>query len=375
MAKIRLGMFGGASGTPFAEAHRRASRICNKYDLLGGVFSSDFENGKIFADKEGLDISRCYPKVDDFIKGELKLAEDKRIEAVSIVTPNCFHYEMAKKALQNGFHVICEKPMTMTIEEAQELKEIVDSTGLTFALMHTYTGYPMVRQMRQMIRNGEIGEIQRIDAQYYQGWMNPIVHGGNIDEVWRLNPEVSGVSSCMGDIGVHAFNLIEYTTGLEIREVLADLNKVVDNVDLDLDGTVLLRFNAKTKGVIRSSQVATGEENNLSLAVYGSKFGLRWGQENPNQLFLLSDDQPARKFKPGNPYINKYAAKGHNLPHGHPEGFYEAIANIYDGVAKSIKGEKGVPGDYPTVLEGVRGMKFIHRVVGSNDKGNIWVSL
>lgn len=375
MKKIKLGMMGGGIGAFIGDAHRRGSRICNKYELIGGVFDVDFDKGKEFAKSEGLDLNRCYPNIDKFIEGELALPGNERIEAVSIVTPNFLHFEMAKKSLENGFHVICEKPMTMTIEESEELQEIVEKSGLTFALLHTYTGYPMVRHMREMIRNGEIGDIQRIDAQYYQGWINPIVHGGNIENVWRLNPDVTGVSSCMGDIGVHAFNLIEYTTGLEVTKVLSDLNKIVDTVKIDLDGTVLLRFNANTKGVIRSSQVAIGEENNLSISVYGSKLGVKWNQEDPNYLYILSDKEPVKRLKPGNPYIKDFAAIGHTMPPGHPEGIYEAIANIYDGAAKSIKGQNVIEGEYPTVIDGVRGMKFIHKVVESNKNGNVWISL
>jgi len=282
---------------------------------------------------------------------------------------------MAKTSLENGFHVICEKPMTMTIEESISLEQIVEETGLTFALLHTYTGYPMVRHMREMIRSGEIGEIQRIDAQYYQGWINPIIHSGNIENTWRLNPKVSGVSSCMGDIGVHAFNLIEYATGLKVEKVLSDLNKITDKVQIDLDGTVLLRLNSNAKGVIRSSQVATGEENNLKIAVYGSKHGVKWSQENPNYLEILSDSEPVKTLKPGHPYVKNLGSISHTMPPGHPEGIYEAIGNIYEGAAKSILGNDVLPGEYPTVNDGVRGMKFIHKVVESNENGNTWASI
>jgi predicted dehydrogenase len=373
MKKIKLGMFGGGIGAFIGDAHRRGSRICNKYELIGGVFDVDYEKGKTFATQEGIDLGRCYATIDDFITGELSLPEDQRIEAVAIVTPNFLHFSMAKTALENGFHVICEKPMTMTVEESEILQNIVEESGLTFALLHTYTGYPLVRHMREMVKNGELGEIQRIDAQYYQGWINPIIHKGNIEAIWRLNPEISGVSSCMGDIGVHAFNLIEYVTGLKVKKVLSDLNKIVPIMNIDLDGTVLLRFNANAKGVIRSSQVATGEENNLSIAIYGSKLGIKWSQEDPNYLYVLSDDEPVKRLKPGNSYISEFAAMGHKMPPGHPEGIYEAIANIYDGAAKSIRGTNVLPGEYPTVIDGVRGMKFIHKVVESNSNGNIWI--
>lgn len=231
--------------------------------------------------------------------------------------------------------------------------------------------------MRDIVSSGVLGTIQRIDAQYYQGWINSIIHGtdSRITGVWRLDPRHAGVSSCMGDIGVHAFNLIEYTTGLEIKEILADLSSVKDDVSLDLDGTVLLRFGKKLKGVIRASQVCGGEENGLTLAIYGSKASLKWGQENPNYLYMLSDSEPTRIYKPAHGYNEKLAEASHTMPSGHPEGIYEALANIYKGTARSIRGQKFNPGEFPTVHDGVRGMKFIHSVVESNKKGNVWISL
>jgi len=267
--------------------------------------------------------------------------------------------------------------MTMTVEEALELEKIVKKTKLTFALTHTYTGYPMVRQMRDLISRGVLGTIQRIDAQYYQGWINSIIHGteSRITGVWRLDPKHAGVSSCMGDIGVHAFNLIEYTTGLEIKEILSDLSRVKDDVKLDLDGTVLLRFGKNLKGVIRASQVCGGEENAITIAVYGSKASLKWAQENPNYLYMLSDTEPTRIFKPAHGYNEKLAESSHTMPSGHPEGIYEALANIYRGTAKSIRGEEFNSGEFPTVHDGVRGMKFIHSVVESNKKGNVWIKV
>jgi predicted dehydrogenase len=377
MKKIKMGMIGGGIGAFIGDAHRRASRICNDYELVGGVFDVNYAKSKEFAVKEGLNLNRVYNSVDALIKGELAISEKERMEVIAIVTPNALHYPFAKKLLNNGFHLVCEKPMTLSVKEALDLEKMVVKSKLTFALTHTYTGYPMVRQMRDMIAKGIPGTIQRIDAQYYQGWINAIIHGtgSRITGVWRLDPKFAGVSSCMGDIGVHAFNLIEYTTGLEIREVLSDLNPVKDDVKLDLDGTVLLRFSKKLKGVIRSSQVCAGEENNLSIAVYGSKGSLKWSQENPNYLYLLSDSEPTKVFKPAHGYNDKMAEEGHTMPAGHPEGIYEALANIYKGAAKSIRKEKFKPGEFPTVHDGVRGMKFIHAVVNSNSKGNIWVKV
>jgi predicted dehydrogenase len=377
MKKLRLGMIGGGIGAFIGDAHRRASRICNDYELVGGVFDVDYERSMEFAKKEGIDTDRCYKTVEALIKAETKMSADKRIEVIAIVTPNALHYPFAKSLLSNGFHLVCEKPMTMNVEEAIELEKLVAKTKLTFALTHTYTGYPMVRQMRDIIASGALGTIQRIDAQYYQGWINSIIHGtdSRITGVWRLDPKHAGVSSCMGDIGVHAFNLIEYTTGLEIKEVLSDLNQVKEGVKLDLDGTVLLRFSKKLKGVIRASQVCGGEENSLTIAVYGSKASLKWCQENPNYLIMLSDAEPTKIFKPAHGYNGLNAETAHTMPAGHPEGIYEALANIYKGTAKSIRGEKFDPCEFPTVHDGVRGMKFIHAAVGSNKAGNVWMKV
>ncbi len=377
MEKIKLGMIGGGIGAFIGDAHRRASRICNSYELIGGVFDIDFEKSKEFAVKEGIDLKRVYRSVDALIKAEMALPANERMEAVSIVTPNALHYPFAKKLLTNGFHLICEKPMTLTVKEALDLEKLVAKNKLTFALTHTYTGYPMVRQMRDLIAKGVLGTIQRIDAQYYQGWINSIIYGtgSRITGVWRLDPKHAGVSSCMGDIGVHAFNLIEYTTGLEVKEVLSDLNNVKDDVKLDLDGTVLLRFSKKLKGVIRSSQVCGGLENDIIIGVYGSKGSLRWHQENPNYLYFYSDSEPTRIYKPAHGYNEKLAEEGHTMPSGHPEGIYEALANIYKGAAKSIRKEKFKPGEFPTVHDGVRGMKFIHAAVNSNAKGNTWIKV
>jgi len=377
MKKIKLGMIGGGPGAFIGDAHRRASRISNSYQLIGGAFSSDYEKSKQFAAEENLDINRVYTSVDAFIAGELAQNKEDRIQAVAIVTPNALHFEAAKKLLENGFHLICEKPMTFTVDEAVVLEQIVAETNLTFALAHTYTGYPMVRQMKEIVKSGALGTIHRVDAQYYQGWVNSIIQGtdSGITGVWRLEPEHAGMSSCMGDIGVHAFNMIEYTTGLEVKKVLADLNNVKEHVQLDLDGTVLLNLGDNIKGVLRSSQVAAGEENNLSIGIYGSEASLKWSQEDPNFLYMLSDSEPTKVYKPAHAYNSAFAEASHVMPSGHPEGIYEALANIYEGAAKSIRGDEYVIGEFPTVLDGVRGMKFISNVVASDKEGNIWKDL
>jgi predicted dehydrogenase len=377
MKKIKMGMIGGGIGAFIGDAHRRAARICNDFEFVGGVFDADPAKSEEFARQQGYDLKRSYKNIESLVKGELSLPESERMQVITIVTPNYLHHPFAKLLLENRFHVMCEKPMTVTVAEAEELEELVKKNKLTFALTHTYTGYPMVRQMREMISSGILGTIQRIDAQYYQGWVNSIIHGSDsrITGVWRFDPSQSGASSCMADIGVHAFNLIEYTTGLEIKQVLSDLNNIKEGFKLDLDGTVMLRFDKGLKGVIRSCQVATGEENNITIAVYGSKASLKWGQENPNYLYMLSDSEPLKVFKPAHGYNTEFAEKSHTMPSGHPEGIYEAVANIYKGMAKSIRGEKFHPGEFPTVHDGVRGMKFIHAVVNSNKNGNTWVKL
>ena len=377
MNKIKLGMIGGGLGAFIGDAHRRASRICNDYELVGGVFDVDYEKSKEFAKLEGIDLNRCYTSVDKLIKTESALPEDERIQAVSIVTPNNLHFPFAKKLIENKFHVICEKPMTTNVEEAEDLEKLLKEHKVTFCLTHTYTGYPMVRQMRELVKQGILGTIQRIDAQYYQGWINSIIHGKNsrITGVWRLDPKYAGASSCMADIGVHAFNLIEYTTGLRIEKILADLNNVKEEIQLDLDGTVLLRFRDKLKGVIRASQVAGGEENNLKIAIYGSEASLKWEQENPNYLYLISDDKPIQVIKPGHDFNSGFAESSHVLPPGHPEGIYEAFGNLYKGAAKAIRGEEIHDGEFPTIIDGVRGMKFIESVVKSNKEGNTCVHI
>tara|TARA_R100000687_G_scaffold79998_1_gene74851 strand:- start:104 stop:958 length:855 start_codon:yes stop_codon:yes gene_type:complete len=283
---------------------------------------------------------------------------------------------MAKKLLENGFHVICEKPMTTTYEEAKILQATLEKAKTVFAVTHTYTGYPMVRQMREMIKAGAIGKIHKVDAAYYQGWINSIIHDkAKRSTVWRLDPKKAGISSCMGDIGVHAFNMIEYTTGLTIKSILADFNYLYEDNQMDVDGTVLIRMDKHVKGVIRSSQVATGEENGLSIAIYGEKGGLRWEQENPNYLYVLSDDKPLQVYKPGHAYNSKLSLNGTKLPPGHPEGIFDSMANIYLGVARAIRGEKYNDGEFPTMMDGVRGLDFIESTVESNKKGNVWINL
>jgi len=371
--RIRLGMIGGGLSSFIGIVHRIASYIGEEYTLVGGAFDTDFDNALKFANKLELDPNRTYPNIDTFIEKESTLPADQRIEAVVVVTPNFLHYPMAKQLIQAGFHVICEKPVTNTAAEAVELEALVNKHKVVFALTHTYTGYPMVRQMKSMIADGVIGDIQKVDSQYYQGWINPVIHDKEKRKsVWRLDPAKAGQSCCMGDIGVHAFNMIEYTTGLKTVKVLSDLNTLYADNPLDIDGTAMLRFENDVRGLVRASQIATAEENSLRISVYGTKGALKWEQEDPNYLYHLQEDKPVQVLKPGHVYASDLAKESTKMAPGHPEGIFDSMANLYLGAAKAIRGEDYIDGAFPTIRDGVRGMKFIEAVLASDKNGNSW---
>ncbi len=374
--KIRLGVLGGGGDSLIGVLHRVAAHMFDRYEIVGGVFNPNYDENIKFAEKIGVNTARVYKDFDEFIAVESSKPADERIEVVSVLTPNFLHYPMAKKLLENGFNVICEKPLTTSYEEAKELNALQQKNNAIFAVTYTYTGYPMVRHMKQLIAEGELGEIQKIDIQYYQGWINSVIHDKEKrSKVWRLDPEKAGISSCIGDIGTHAFNMVEYVTGMEISKLLADLNMLYDDNQLDIDGTILVRFSDTVKGVLRASQIATGEENNITVAIYGKKGAFRWEQENPNYLYHLKDDEPRRVIKPGNVYGSAFSLDGTKLPAGHPEGIFDAMGNIYRGVAKAIRGEESFNGEYPKLYDGLRGMLFIEKVVESHKNGNTWVSM
>ncbi|WP_228852501.1 Gfo/Idh/MocA family protein [Aegicerativicinus sediminis] len=374
--KIRLGILGGGGDSLIGVLHRVASAMFDKYQLVGGVFNPKFEDNVGFAEQIGLPTDRVYKDFDTLIEEELKLPADKRMQVVSILTPNFLHYPMAKKLLENGFNVICEKPMTTTFEEAKDLHATLQKSKTVFAVTYTYTGYPMVRQMRELVKSGVIGKIQKIDAQYYQGWINPIIHDKEKRQTtWRLNPEKSGISCCIGDIGTHAFDMLEYVSGCTIESILADLNYLYDDNKMDIDGTVLLRASGNVKGLICASQIATGEENSFVVKVYGDKAGLKWEQENPNYLYLMEEGKPLQVLKPGHSYNSELSLDGTKLPPGHPEGIFDSMGNIYKGVAKAINKEKYDHGEFPTMIDGVRGMSFIEKAVESHKNGNVWTSI
>ena len=376
MNKIRLGIVGGGGDSLIGVLHRVASQMFDSYEIVGGVFNPNWEENISFAKEIGLKTDRIYKDFDTLIEEENKKSKDERMQVVSVLTPNFLHYPMAKKLLENNFNVICEKPLTTSYKEAVELQELQKKNNTAFAVTYTYTGYPIVRQMKDMIKNGVIGKVQKVDMQYYQGWINPIIHDKSLrNSVWRLDPKKAGISSCIGDIGTHAYHMLEYITDMKVKEVLADLNHLYDDNELDVDGTILIRFSDHIKGVIRASQIATGEENNFTIAIYGDKGGFRWEQENPNYLYHLTSDKPLQVLKPGNTYLSEFSLQDTKLPAGHPEGIFDSMGNIYNGVARKIRGIKNFDGGFPTLEEGVRGMKFIEKVVESDAKGNIWLKL
>jgi predicted dehydrogenase len=382
MTKLRMGMVGGGIGAFIGGVHRIAAAIDGEIELVCGAFSSTSEKSKASGAELGLDAARCYGSFEEMIKAEKRLKPEKRMHFVSIVTPNHLHFAPAKMALENGFHVICDKPLAFNLKEALQLQKIVEKSGLIFALTHNYTGYPMVKQARQMIRHGELGKIRKVVVEYPQGWLStPLEMGGQKQAAWRTDPSKSGVAGAMGDIGTHAENLAEYITGLKIKEMCADISTLVEGRQLDDDGNVLLRFDNGARGILHASQIAAGEENNLNIRVYGEKGGLEWRQMEPNTLIVKWLDKPTQHYRTGVGALYPEALAHARIPAGHPEGYLEAFANIYRNFAKCIKARLAgqdpdpVYMDFPTVYDGVRGMQFIEKVIESGKSNKKWVAL
>lgn len=382
--KIRMGMVGGGYGAFIGEVHRKAAGIDGEIELVAGAFDVDPAKGKEFGVKElYLPAERSYGSWKEMIEAEKKLPEGERIDFVTIVTPNFVHFPVAKAALEAGFHVMCEKPMVLDVAEAKKLQKIVNKTGKVFALNHNYTGYPMVKLAKDMVKNNELGNIMKIIVQYPQAWLiRPIEREGQQQATWRLDPKRSGAAGCIGDIGTHAENLAEYITGLRLTEICADLTAFVKGRPLDDDGNCLLHFEKGAKGILHASQISAGEENNLAIWVYGDKASIEWHQEDPNKLFLKKVGNPVEVWTRGNEYVGKkspLAAKGTRTPGGHPEGFLEAFANNYMGLVERIRAcdaGKKLPAtamDVPDVNDGVRGMQFIDTVVKSAKSKAKWV--
>lgn len=370
--KIKMGMVGGGRGAFIGGVHRMAAALDGKIELVAGAFSSDAEKSKLSGEDLYIDPSRVYASYEDLILKESKLPADQRIDFVSIVTPNHMHFAPAMMALEHGFHVVCDKPLSYDIDQAYELQKKVKESGLIFALTHNYTGYPMVKQAKAMIKNGDLGKIRKVVVEYPQGWLSTLLESSDQKQAaWRTDPSRSGIAGAMGDIGTHAENLAEYITGLKITELCADISTIVEGRLLDDDGNVLLRFDNGARGILHASQISAGEENNLNIRVYGEKGGLEWRQMEPNTLILKWLDQPGQIYRTGVGNLSESARAHTRIPAGHPEGYLEAFANIYRNVAHCIGAFKqGVApnplySDYPTVEDGVRGMKFIYKVIES----------
>jgi len=378
--KLRMGMIGGGIGSFIGDVHRKAASIDGMIELVCGAFSSSREKSIESGKALSLPEDRCYGSYEEMILKEKELPKDIRMDFVAIVTPNHMHFPPAKLALENGFHVVCDKPMTLTLDEAIELETIVNKSNRLFALTHNYTGHPMVKQARAMVLNGDLGNIRKIQVQYLQGWLStPIEKTGQKQASWRMDPKRSGIGGALGDIGTHAENLVEYITGLQIKELAADLGKFGDGRVLDDDANLLLRMENGAKGTMSISQIAVGEENNLAIKVYGDKGSLEWCQENPNQLISRWLNKQKKVYTPNGNNLYSEAILASRIPAGHPEGYLEAFANIYKNFALHFmavsEGENNENPDYPTVKDGIRGMKFIYASVESDKNNTAWTKL
>ncbi len=382
--KIRYGMVGGGRGAFIGAVHRIAANIDGQIELVCGAFSSDPERSKASGADLFLPANRCYGTFEEMIKAEAKLPEGERMDFVSIVTPNHMHFPPAKMALENGFHVLSDKPATLNLAEAKKLGEIVKKSGQLYGLTHNYTGYPLVKEAKAMIAAGKLGKIRKVVVEYPQGWLaTRLEASGQKQAAWRTDPKRSGAAGCIGDIGTHAENLAEYITGLEIEELAADITAFVKGRALDDDGNVLLRFKGGAKGVLHSSQISVGEENNLNIRVYGELGGIEWHQKEPNTMLVKWLDQPMQVYRTSMGYLSDAAKAAGRTPPAHPEGYLEAFANIYKNFANHIRAvqagtklpKDAVALDYPKISDGIRGMAFIEAVVKSS-KGNAkWTKL
>lgn len=379
VGKLRMGMIGGGKNAFIGAVHRIAAQIDGLIELSCGALSSNPETAKESGRELFLPDHKNYGSYQDMITTEALLPADERMHFVTIVTPNFAHFAPAMLALEHGFHVVIDKPITLTLDEAKKLQAKVQETGLTLCLTYTYSGYPMVKQARQMVKDGVFGQVRKVMVEYPQGWLSlPSEKDGNKQSAWRTDPSKSGISGCMGDIGTHAAQLAEYISGLEITKLCADLNIVVPGRALDDDGNILLKFNNGANGVLIASQIAAGEENALKIKLYGEKGSLEWHQEEPNTLKVKWLDAPTQLYRTGNGYLSNAAKANTRTPSGHPEGYLEAFANLYRNFALTItaqiKGETPTAEmlDFPGVNEGVRGMAFIENVVASAASDQKW---
>ncbi|HET8911813.1 MAG TPA: Gfo/Idh/MocA family oxidoreductase [Ktedonobacteraceae bacterium] len=373
--KLRAGIVGGGPGSFIGAVHRIATELDGQAEVVTGAMSSDPQRAA--ASAQAWYLERSYPSYEEMARTEAGRPDG--IDFVMVTVPNHLHYPIAKTFLEQGIHVVCEKPMTFNVAEAQELIKLVEQKKLVFALSHTYTGYPTVQHARQLVQSGTLGTIRKAIVTYVQDWlMEPVEQAGNKQASWRTDPGKSGIAGSVGDIGTHAANLLEFISGVNISAVCADLTSFIEGRRLDDDANMLLRLENGGKGVLTCSQIAAGEENSLSIRLYGTKAGLEWHQMEPNTLILMHPGQPRQILRTGMPYMSEEAKAGTRLPAGHPEGYLEAFANIYRKAIADIRrvesGEAAI-GGYPTVYDGLRGMQFITKVVESSQKGSIWTNL
>lgn len=377
--KLRFGMIGGGRGAFIGAVHRIAAILDGQAVLVAGAFSSDAARSRASGEDLFLDPARVYGSYQEMAQAEATKPAAERLDFVVIVTPNHQHFPPARLFLESGFNVVCDKPVTFNLAEAIKLRAIVRRTRKVFVLTHNYTGNAMVKQAREMVRTGKLGAIRKVVVEYPQGWLATRLEGsGQKQAAWRTDPKRSGAAGAMGDIGTHAENLAHYITGLEISELCADLTSFVPGRRLDDDGNILVRFKGGAKGILHASQISVGEENNLNIRIYGEKAGLEWQQEHPNELLVKFPDQPKQTWRRGNGYVGDTAKKFTRIPAGHPEGYLEAFANIYQEAFRAIRAEvagKKMPSDldFPTIDDGVEGMAFIDTVVKSSARGAKWL--
>jgi len=380
--KLRMGMVGGGQGAFIGAVHRIAAALDQQIELVAGCFSRDYENTMTTGRQLYLESSRCYETYEEMARKEAALSEDERIDFAAIVTPNNSHFAIARAFLNNGFHVVCDKPITFSLEEARELVEIVRESGLIFALTHNYTGNPLVREARELFTSGKLGKVRKVMVEYLQDFlMYPHEKEGMKQAVWRVDPKQSGLGGALGDVGSHALNLLEFITGEEVSELCADKSTFLPDRELDEDANILVRLSGGGKGTVCVSQIATGEENALRIRIYASEGGISWDQEEPNYMKVWKYNEPKHIYTRSSGYLGSEAAHASRIPAGHPEGYLEAFANIYCGVVEAIRAHiDGAPlqvKDYrfPTVYDGLRGMLFITRAVESSDEGSIWKNM
>ena len=377
--KLRMGMIGGGKDAFIGAVHRLAMNMDGQCELVAGTLSVNPEVAIASGKELFLDDSRIYTDYKVMLQKEAAMPENKRLDFISIVTPNFVHFDPAILALEKGFNVVIEKPITFTLEQAKEIKERLKSTGLSLLLCHTYTGYPMVKQAKQFLKSGVLGKIRKVYVEYPQGWLSTFLEGtGQAQASWRTDPKKSGKAGSMGDIGTHAFNLVEYVTGLQVTQICSSLNIVVEGRLLDDDGAAFLKFDNGATGVLMDTQIAAGEENAVKIRVYGEKGGLEWKQEDANTLLIKWLDKPTEIYRTGGAYNSSFAAHNTRIPTGHPEGYLEAFANLYRNFALTLKAKISgeIPKeewlDFPGVEEGIRGMAFVDNVVESSKTEMKW---